>query len=80
METDKKKLAEERFQVIQKAYEGNNRESKLSSCNSLLVLSDPQKRVIYDTYGEEGLTATWEVGPRYKTTEQVRNNMLHTGY
>ncbi|CAO3623679.1 unnamed protein product [Cunninghamella blakesleeana] len=52
-----KKIAESRFQVIQKAYE---------------VLSDPQKRIIYDTYGEEGLNATWQVGPKYKTPEELQ--------
>ncbi|PHZ09606.1 DnaJ-domain-containing protein [Rhizopus microsporus ATCC 52813] len=54
---EKKRKAESRFQVIQKAYE---------------VLSDPKKRIIYDTYGEEGLNASWDVGPRYKTTEELR--------
>ncbi|KAI8390212.1 hypothetical protein BD560DRAFT_380258 [Blakeslea trispora] len=53
----KKKMAESRFQVVQKAYE---------------VLSSPQKRAIYDTYGEEGLNATWDLGPRYKSTEELR--------
>ncbi|KAJ8651470.1 hypothetical protein O0I10_012969 [Lichtheimia ornata] len=52
-----KKVAEARFQVIQTAYE---------------VLSDPIKRAIYDTYGEEGLNAKWEVGPKYKTSEEIR--------
>ncbi|KAG0744655.1 hypothetical protein G6F57_009539 [Rhizopus arrhizus] len=54
---EKKRKAESRFQVIQTAYE---------------VLSDPKARIIYDTYGEEGLNASWEVGPRYKTTEELR--------
>lgn len=35
------------------------------------VLSDPTKRAIYDTYGEEGLNAKWEIGPRLKTPEEV---------
>ncbi|KAI8339624.1 hypothetical protein BC941DRAFT_420998 [Chlamydoabsidia padenii] len=52
-----KRIAEARFQVIQEAYE---------------VISDPQKRVIYDTYGEEGLKATWEVGPKFKTPEELQ--------
>ncbi|KAI8344753.1 hypothetical protein BC941DRAFT_409532 [Chlamydoabsidia padenii] len=52
-----KKIAEARFQVIQQAYE---------------VISDPQKRVIYDTYGEEGLKATWEVGPKFKTPAELQ--------
>lgn len=38
-----------------------------------IVLSNPAKRVIYDTYGEEGLNASWDVGPRYKTPEEVNN-------
>ncbi|KAI7847477.1 hypothetical protein BDC45DRAFT_451794 [Circinella umbellata] len=54
---ENKKLAETKFQVIQKAYE---------------VISDPQKRAIYDTYGEEGLNAKWEVGPKFKTTQEMR--------
>ncbi|KAI9313222.1 hypothetical protein BX666DRAFT_1864679 [Dichotomocladium elegans] len=54
---DNKTLAESRFQVIQKAYE---------------VLSDPSKRAIYDTYGEEGLNAKWEVGPKFKTPDEMR--------
>ncbi|KAI8890072.1 DnaJ-domain-containing protein [Backusella circina FSU 941] len=54
---EKRKMAESRFQVIQKAYE---------------VLIDPSKRVIYDQYGEEGLTASWDLGPRYKSTEELR--------
>ncbi|KAI9268335.1 hypothetical protein BDA99DRAFT_435537 [Phascolomyces articulosus] len=52
-----KKLAEAKFQVIQKAYE---------------VISDPQKRAIYDTYGEEGLNAKWEVGPKFKTSQEMQ--------
>ncbi|KAI8393501.1 uncharacterized protein BYT42DRAFT_619449 [Radiomyces spectabilis] len=61
-DSEKKKLAEARFQVIHHAYE---------------VLSDPMKRVIYDTYGEEGLNASWEVGHRYKTTEELRAEYEH---
>ncbi|KAI7865902.1 hypothetical protein BDF14DRAFT_1875404 [Spinellus fusiger] len=54
---DMKKIAEARFQGIQEAYE---------------VLTNAQKRIIYDTYGEQGLTATWEVGARFKTTDEMR--------
>ncbi|KAI8974740.1 hypothetical protein BDB01DRAFT_853779 [Pilobolus umbonatus] len=57
LDEEKKKVAESRFQVIQSAYE---------------VLSDPSKRVIYDTYGEEGLNASWDIGPRYKSPEELR--------
>lgn len=42
----------------------------------VIVLSDPQKRVIYDTYGEEGLNASWDIGPRYKSTEEVIISIL----
>ncbi|KAI8073127.1 hypothetical protein BC940DRAFT_324770 [Gongronella butleri] len=52
-----KKIAEARFQVIQRAYE---------------VLSNRQTRVIYDIYGEDGLQAKWEVGPKYKTPEELQ--------
>ncbi|KAI9496675.1 hypothetical protein BDB00DRAFT_808296 [Zychaea mexicana] len=54
---ENKKLAEAKFQVIQTAYE---------------VISDPTKRAIYDTYGEEGLSAKWEIGPKFKTPEEMR--------
>jgi DnaJ-class molecular chaperone len=43
----------------------------LYSKNKKIVLIDPSKRVVYDQYGEEGLTASWDVGPRYKSTEEV---------
>jgi DnaJ-class molecular chaperone len=36
-----------------------------------LVLTDPQKRAVYDMFGEEGLRTSWEVGPRLKTPEEV---------
>ncbi|KAK2551213.1 DnaJ-like protein subfamily C member 11 [Acropora cervicornis] len=42
---EKKKIAEELFSKIQKAYE---------------VLSCPEKRGIYDIYGQKGLDAGWE--------------------
>lgn len=44
----------------------------------ILVLCDPAKRVIYDTYGEEGLNASWDIGPRYKTPEEVIDAQTHT--
>ncbi|RUS29025.1 hypothetical protein BC938DRAFT_481156 [Jimgerdemannia flammicorona] len=56
-ELDKKKSAETKFQIINKAYE---------------VLTDRGKRTIYDMYGEEGLQTSWEVGPRLKTPEEVK--------
>lgn len=36
-----------------------------------VVLSDPKKRIVYDTYGEEGLNASWDIGPRYKSQDEV---------
>ncbi|GAA94531.1 uncharacterized protein L969DRAFT_83905 [Mixia osmundae IAM 14324] len=46
------------FQEIQRAYE---------------VLSDPQKRPVYDVLGEAGLKATWTVSTRLKTAAQLRS-------
>ncbi|KAI9284047.1 hypothetical protein BC943DRAFT_91242 [Umbelopsis sp. AD052] len=54
---EKKKAAEAQFQSIQKAYE---------------VLVHPTKRILYDTYGEQGLKGTMEVGPKLKTPEEMR--------
>lgn len=45
------------FTRIQQAYE---------------VLSDPQKRDIYDVYGKEGLAAGLEVGERLKSRDELR--------
>ncbi|KAI8852818.1 hypothetical protein BC829DRAFT_487276 [Chytridium lagenaria] len=52
-----KEAAERQFQTIQKAYD---------------VLSNPGRRHIYDMYGQEGLTTNWEVGPRLRTPEEIR--------
>lgn len=46
-----------RFQQIQRAYE---------------ILTDETKRTIYDLFGEEGLRTTWDVGPRNRTSEEMR--------
>ena len=35
------------------------------------VLTDSNKRIIYDMFGEEGLSTSWEVGPRLKTPQEV---------
>jgi len=51
-----KQAADSRFQAINQAFE---------------VLSDPQKRVIYDELGEEGLKSELKVGPRGKTAQEV---------
>ncbi|KAJ3213085.1 hypothetical protein HDU67_003401 [Dinochytrium kinnereticum] len=52
-----KEAAERQFQMIQRAYD---------------VLSNPGRRHIYDSYGMEGLSTNWEIGPRLRTTEEVR--------
>jgi len=54
---EKKKIAEELFSKIQKAYE---------------VLSCPEKRGIYDIYGQKGLDAGWEVIERQRTPAEIR--------
>ncbi|CAE6406046.1 unnamed protein product [Rhizoctonia solani] len=37
------------------------------------ILTDPGKRAIYDLFGEEGLKTKWDVGSKYKTEEELRN-------
>lgn len=51
-----KAISEEKFRLIQYAYE---------------VLMDPRKRCIYDIYGEEGLKFTWDIGKKFKTSDEV---------
>ena len=55
----RKEAAERHFRDLQRAYE---------------VLTDPQKRAVYDLLGEEGLKTSWEVGRRLKTPEEVRSS------
>ncbi|GAA5881824.1 hypothetical protein JCM16303_006467 [Sporobolomyces ruberrimus] len=52
-----KQAADSRFQAINHAFE---------------VLSDSQKRVIYDELGEDGLKSELKVGPRGKTAQELR--------
>eukprot|EP01113_Clastostelium_recurvatum_P007302 TRINITY_DN13398_c0_g1_i1.p1 TRINITY_DN13398_c0_g1~~TRINITY_DN13398_c0_g1_i1.p1 ORF type:complete len:601 (-),score=128.13 TRINITY_DN13398_c0_g1_i1:16-1755(-) len=52
-----KQQAQDKFTAITAAYE---------------TLSDPSKRVLYDTYGLEGLQSGWELANRVKNPEEVR--------
>jgi len=52
-----KDIATENFQRICEAYE---------------ILSDPQKRQIYDIYGMEGLTSGLELGPKLNGVEEIK--------
>ncbi|KAJ3393614.1 hypothetical protein HDU92_007653, partial [Lobulomyces angularis] len=49
--------AESKFQKIQYAYD---------------ILSDSGKRYIYDLYGHEGISTSWEIGTKFKTKEELR--------
>lgn len=54
---DRKELAEKMFQDIQEAYQ---------------VLIDPEKRSVYDHFGEEGLRSTWAVAMRGSSPAEMR--------
>ncbi|CAH1239826.1 DNAJC11 [Branchiostoma lanceolatum] len=56
-EDEDKQLAEKLFNQVHTAYE---------------VLSDPQKRTIYDIYGKKGLEVEWDVVPRTRTPQEIR--------
>ncbi|KAG9100156.1 hypothetical protein FS749_016108 [Ceratobasidium sp. UAMH 11750] len=55
---ESRKAAAAQFQEIQRAYD---------------ILSDPNKRAIYDMFGEEGLKTKWDVGQKHKTPEELRD-------
>ncbi|OCF76079.1 hypothetical protein I204_03377 [Kwoniella mangroviensis CBS 8886] len=54
-------IAHERFTEIQRAYE---------------ILTDDNKRMIYDLFGEEGLKTSWELGPKNKSKEELRSYFI----
>ena len=70
-----KEAAERNFRSVNEAYEGT-----LLACTATrfpnhrccAVLSDANRRAIYDIYGVEGLKAGWELGPRLKSQQEVR--------
>ncbi|ORX50062.1 DnaJ-domain-containing protein [Piromyces finnis] len=51
-----KTVAQREFQKINKAYD---------------ILGNTKNKIIYDKYGEKGLDKTWDIGPLYKTPEQI---------
>jgi DnaJ homolog subfamily C member 11 len=55
-----KDIATENFQRIRDAYE---------------ILSDEQKRQIYDIYGMEGLTSGLELGPKLGKPEEIKEEL-----
>jgi len=52
-----KQAAEKLFNKVGKAYE---------------VLSNPDKRSIYDIYGKKGLNAGWEIVERHRTPQEIK--------
>jgi DnaJ family protein C protein 11 len=57
LEPSAKTAAQSRFREVQRAYE---------------VLSDREKRSVYDYFGEEGLTSSWTISTRGRTPEELR--------
>ncbi|KAI8915037.1 hypothetical protein BC831DRAFT_488500 [Entophlyctis helioformis] len=57
MDETEKLNAQKKFQTVQRAYD---------------ILSDQNKRHIYDLYGESAVDQTWDLGPRLKSKEEIR--------
>lgn len=57
----RRQAAHERFQAIQRAHE---------------VLTDPQRRAVYDMFGEEGLRTSWELGPRNMSSSEIKAHFV----
>ncbi|KAL2920011.1 hypothetical protein HK105_200077 [Polyrhizophydium stewartii] len=57
IDDDEKLAAQKKFQLVQRAYD---------------VLSDPNRRHIYDLYGETAVDQAWDLGPRLKSQEEIR--------
>lgn len=54
---DNKISASKRFQIIQKAFD---------------ILGDHNTRYIYDLYGEDYIEIGWDLGPKLKSKEEIR--------